>query len=72
MASLATLQTQLATLDAMIASGVLTTKHGDTLMTFRSMTELLKARQFVEDQINEANGTTRTRVRYAYQSGKGL
>lgn len=72
MATLATLQARLDALDGMIASGVLTTKHGETLLTFRSMSELLKARQFIEDQINEANGTTRTRVRYAFQTGKGL
>lgn len=72
MASLATLQARLEALDGMIASGLLQSRHGETMLTFRSMAELLKARQFIEDQVNEANGTTRTRVRYAYQSGKGL
>lgn len=72
MASVATLQARLEALDGMIASGLLQSRHGDTMLTFRSMAELLKARQFVEDQISDANGTTRTRVRYAYQRCKGL
>jgi hypothetical protein len=72
MATLATLQARLDALDGMIASGVLQTRHGDTMLTFRSTTELLKARQFVQDQIDDANGTSRRRVHYAYQSGKGL
>ena len=72
MASLATLQARLEALDAAIASGVLTVKHGDTLTTFRSMSDLLKARELILKQIAAAEGTTRTRIRYAYQSDKGL
>lgn len=72
MATLATLQTRLETLDASIASGVLTVKHGDTLTTFRSMSEMLDARALLVKQIGILDGTARTRVRYAYQSGKGL
>lgn len=72
MASLATLQARLEALDAAIVSGVLTVKHGETLTTFRSMKEMLQARDLLLEQIADANGVTRTRVRYAYQSCKGL
>jgi hypothetical protein len=72
MAELATLQARLEKLDAMIASGVLTSKHGETLITYRSMDELLTARALLEKEIAAASGTPRVRMRYAYQSGKGL
>jgi len=72
MASLATLQARLETIDAAIASGVLTVRHGETSTTFRSMSEMLAARALLVKQIAELEGTTRTRIRYAYQSGKGL
>ena len=72
MASLATLQARLEALDAAIASGVLTVKHGETLTTFRSMSEMLQARNLLLAQIAAAGGTTKTRVRYLYQSDKGL
>lgn len=72
MASLVTLQARLEALDAAIASGVLIVRHGDTMTTFRSMDDLLKARGLLVAQIAAAGGTTRTRVRYFYQSDKGL
>lgn len=72
MASLETLQARLETLDAAIASGVLTVRHGDTTTTFRSMKEMMDARSLLVKQIADLEGTTRTRLRYAYQSGKGL
>lgn len=72
MASLATLQARLEQLEASIASGVLTVRHGETSTTFRSMSEMLKAKELLEGQIADAEGTKRTRIRYAYQSGKGL
>jgi hypothetical protein len=66
------MQARLDALDEMISSGLLQSRHGDTMLTFRSTTDLLKARQFVQDQIDDLNGTSRPRVRYAYQTGKGL
>lgn len=72
MASLATLQARLEALDEAIASGVLTFKHGETLTTFRSMDDMLKARNLLLAQIATAGGVTKTRVRYLYQSDKGL
>ena len=70
--SLETLQTRLEKLEAMIVSGVLTSKHGETLLTYRSMSELLTAKALLEQQIAGASGTARRRVRYGYQSDKGL
>jgi hypothetical protein len=72
MASLTILQARLEALDAAIASGVLTVRHGETLTTFRSMNEMIKARDLLLSQIDGLNGVTPTRIRYAYQSGKGL
>lgn len=72
MATLETLQARLESLDAAIASGVLTVRHGETTTTFRSMAELLQARAHIQSQIDALQGTSRTRLRYAYQSGKGL
>ncbi len=72
--TLLVLQARLEALDAAIASGVLTVKHGETLTTFRSMKEMLQARDLLLGQIDDLDPTTttRTRIRYAYQSGKGL
>lgn len=72
MASLATLKARLEALDAAIATGVLTVEHGETRTTFRSMSEMMKARSMLVKQIAEMEGNTRSRLRYAYQSGKGL
>lgn len=72
MASLATLQARLEALDAAIASGVLMVRHGETSTTFRSMKDLLAARAEIQKQIDILQGTARTRIRYAYQSDKGL
>ncbi len=72
MATLVILQARLESLDASIATGVLTVKHGETLTTFRSMKDMIQARDLILSQINGLNGTTPTRIRYAYQSSKGL
>lgn len=72
MASLATLEARLEALDASIASGVLSVRHGETYTEFRNMADMLKARSLLLEQIAAAGGTARTRVRYAYQAGKGL
>lgn len=39
--------TELAALDAAIASGLLTVRFGDRMTTYQSMDDLLKARKFV-------------------------
>jgi hypothetical protein len=51
---------------------VLTVTHGETTTTFRNLKDMMAARAFIKKQIDEAEGTSRRRVRYPYQSGKGL
>lgn len=53
-------------------TGVLTVKHGETLTTFRSLAEIEKIIASLEGDLATANGTAKKRVRYAYQSSKGL
>lgn len=59
-------------LDKLIASGVDQARQGDNSTTLRSLSDLRKTRALVDEQIDELSGTTRRRVRYAYQSSKGL
>ena len=72
MATLEQLQARLEALDVAIASGVLRVEHNGRSVTYQSLADLLRARALVESQIAELNGTSRRRVRYAYQSDKGL
>ncbi|MGR9252730.1 phage head-tail joining protein [Rhizobium leguminosarum] len=53
-------------------SGVLTVKHGDEMTTFRSLSEMNRIVANLDAQIAALQGTQKKRVRYAYQSGKGL
>lgn len=72
MASASTIQTRIDAIEKALATGVLTVRHGETTTTYRSLEEMLKIRADLEDQLAIANGTTRRRLRYVYQSGKGL
>ena len=54
-------QTQLDALDSMIASGVLEADYDGQKIRYRSMDELLRARQRVADAINAAAGNRRPR-----------
>ena len=62
-------QTQIDALKTAMASGVLTVRHGETTTTFRSLAEMQKQLSLMEAEVGTA---TRTRVRYLYQSDKGL
>ncbi|TIN41382.1 MAG: hypothetical protein E5Y10_22845 [Mesorhizobium sp.] len=53
-------------------TGVLTVKHGETLTTFRSLAEIKAIIADLEKDLAAANGTSKRRLRYMYQSGKGL
>lgn len=63
----ATAATLAAELEKAIASGVLTVRHGDTMTTFRSLDEM----QRILDGLQQQAGTTRTRARYIWQTGRG-
>lgn len=62
-------QAQIDALKKAMASGVLEVRHGETLTRFRSLAEMEKQLSRMEGAVN---GGTRTRIRYPYQSGKGL
>jgi len=62
------IQARISTLEAALASGVLTVRHGDTTTTFRSAAEILLAIDRLEKQLTGP----RTGPRYVQQSSKGL
>jgi hypothetical protein len=70
--SLADKQARLDALLKMRDSGVLSVRHGDTSTVFRSLNELLAAIAALEGEIAGIGGTLVRRIRYPYQSGKGL
>lgn len=72
MTTLSELQARLVSLKKARDSGALTVKHGDTLTTFRSLAEIERIIAALEAEINGLAETRPRRVRYAYQSGKGL
>lgn len=72
MTTTAELQTRLDALKKARDTGVLTAKQGDNLTTFRSLSEIERTIAALEAEIASASGTPRRRVRYAYQSSKGL
>jgi hypothetical protein len=45
----------LAAIEACIASGQLIVKYADTEVEYRSMTELLKAKSVIEQTLNQGN-----------------
>lgn len=68
----ATITTRLEKLKAARDTGVLTVKQGENLTTFRSLAEIERTIAQLEADLAAANGTPKRRVRYMYQSGKGL
>jgi hypothetical protein len=70
--SLATLQSRLAAIRKAYHTGVLTVTHGDTTTTFRSLQAMKEIIASLEQEIAGKEGRTRRKVRYLYQSGKGL
>lgn len=72
MTTLATLQAQLSAIETARASGVLTVQHGDTSTTFRNLSDMDRIIASLKNQIADAGGTTRRKVRFLYQTCKGL
>lgn len=68
----ATITIRLEALKKARDTGVLTVKHGETLTTFRSLAEIEKIIGQLEKELAIAAGTAKRRLRYMYQSGKGL
>ena len=71
MADAATITTRLEALKKARDTGVLTIEHGGTRTTFRSLAEIEKIIAQAEKDLAAANGTSKRRLRYAYQSGRG-
>jgi len=59
-------QTDIDTIKKAMASGVLTTKHGETLMTFRSINEMERVLARMEAEVN---GQTSGAMFTEYHSG---
>lgn len=65
------LQAQLTALKKARASGALIVRHGDTQVTYRSITELQLAIDAITKELNAAKGVKR-RPRYIRQDRRGL
>lgn len=65
--------TDLDAVNAAIASGELTVKHNGREVTYRSITELLKAKETIEQDIAAAQNGGRTggSYRFTFQTGRG-
>lgn len=72
MSSVSELTARLVALKKARDTGVLTVRHGDDSTTFRSVEEIERIIAALEIEIADLGGTTRRRVRYPYQSDKGL
>jgi hypothetical protein len=55
-------QTDIDRLKRAMASGVLTSKHGDTLLTFRSVAEMEKLLAQMEAEVNPSSAEPRRTV----------
>jgi hypothetical protein len=70
-AEIAATTRRIAELKAARASGALIVRHGDTTVQYRSLSEIDKILGSLEDSLVPVT-TARTRLKYLFQSGKGL
>lgn len=68
---IALLESQLANLKVMRSSGVLITRHGDTMVEFQKMSDLLLAIAATAKDLRRLKGTSRKPF-YILQTSKGL
>jgi hypothetical protein len=61
-------QDQLDAIEAAIASGELTVRFGDRMVTYRSMDELLRARDVIRDGLAAQSGDAKERHSYGQVS----
>lgn len=69
---LAAAKLRLAALIIARDSGVLNVKHGEESVTYRSLSELLKAIDLLRREIAAAEGTLKRGPRYIIEKDKGL
>jgi hypothetical protein len=67
-----TLQARIDALKAARDSGVLTVRHGESTVTYRSMDEIMRAITAAQADLNEIQGTPRRVAAYKFTSCKGL
>lgn len=65
------IQREIDELRSAIGSGVLTVSYPDRSTTFRSMSEMRQALQFLLGELADATGTSRVKQVY-FQTSKGL
>lgn len=66
------IESRIAALEASIASGVLTVRHDGVETTYRSYVEMQRTLSWLKAELTKVQGKPGRRIRYAYQSGKGL
>ncbi|RWC25895.1 MAG: hypothetical protein EOS27_26965 [Mesorhizobium sp.] len=71
MTDIATIAARIEKLKALRDTGVKTVKHGETLAENRPLAEIEATLASLEKELAAANGTSKRRLRYAYQSGRG-
>lgn len=64
-------QSDLDALDRAIASSQLEVQYGDRRVKYRTMDELLSARQHVAQQIASTSGTRRSHNRFTFATARG-
>lgn len=69
-AQIAAIEAQIANLRKARASGALIVRHGETTVQYRSLKEIDQIIGELEDSL--VTDTSRTRLKYPFQSGKGL
>lgn len=73
---MAVTQAQIDALNEAIANGERVVKHGDKMVEYRSIAELITARNELQTQLtaatNAAAGTSRPKQTRLYQGGRGL
>jgi hypothetical protein len=62
----------LAKLDAAIASGKLSVRHGDRAHQYQNLDAMIRARKEMLAEIESAEGKRKRRTFRVYQSGTGL
>jgi hypothetical protein len=64
-------QADLDSLEKALASGVLSVRHGDRMVTYDSVAALIQRIEYVKAALAQQSGNRRTRI-FRTQYGKGL
>lgn len=72
MADIDTWTARVDSLERAVSSGTLVVRHGDTSVTYRSMSDLMQALAYAKGQVDKLNGTSGRKPNYVEQRTKGL